>query len=802
MKRIAAALAIPIVILLAATGSATTPSGRQTSPSAPNSIEVTRDLTSMPLAFTENQGQWDKQVLFRANAGGATLWFTRDGAVYQFTRRVPTNSTGAPQLAVGSERFDHQPDSIESITIKASFIGANPNPQMTGIDAIEYKCNYFIGNDPNEWHTDVPNYNAIVYEEIYTGIDLKYYGNGRQMEYDFIVEPGADYSQIEIQYEDVESISINDNGELVVKTMWGEVVEQKPVIYQMYNNSRVAIAGEYNLKGDNSFGFSLSSSYDPALPLVIDPVLAYSTYLGGSSEESGLGIAVDTAGAAYVTGYTFSADFPTLNPYQGTLQNGNWDVFVTKISGSGNSLIYSTYIGGNSFDYGSDIAVDASGAVFVTGRTSSVDFPTLNPYQEALLGDTADASDAYVTKLNSTGNGLIYSTYLGGSDYDSGGSIAVDATGAAHVTGTTSSTDFPTLNPYQGALQNSERDVFVTKISSLGNSLIYSTYLGGGDIDIHGDIAVDATGAVYLSGYTRSTDFPLINPYQASVQGSDAFVCKLSSSGDSLVYSTYLGGGGSDWSAGLVLDASGAAYVTGYTNSTDFPTLNPYQGTLQGSSDLFISKLSSSGNSLIYSTYLGGGDSENGSDIAVDAFGAAYVTGATMSVDFPTLNPYQGIHQGDYWDAFVTKLSTSGDSLVYSTYLGGSGVDFGYDIAVDVSGAAYVTGKTESTDFPTLNQYQADQDTTDAFVTKLSEAIVSCCLPPIRGNIDYDPGDVIDMADLVYLVDYMFTGGPEPPCLDEADVDGSGGESPIDISDLVYLVDYMFNGGPEPVPCP
>jgi len=301
-------------------------------------------LDHQPLAFTKNMGQWDDRVQFRANAAGATMWYTTDGVYYQFTRHIPTESTSQDDdLHMPYDRADQEPDSIEQLMIKVSFVGANPNPVITGDNLMEYKCNYFIGNDPDEWHTDVPNYKSVIFKDVYAGIDLKYFGNGKQMEYDFIVEPGADFSQIKVQYDGAESVSVNDNGELVVTTMWGEVVEHKPVIYQIESNSRVAIVGEYSLKGANAFGYELSG-YNPALPLVIDPVLSYSTYLGGSDYDEGLGIAVDGSGSAYVTGYTFSTDFPTLNPIQ-TYQSAA-DAFVTKFSSSGNSLVYSTYLGG------------------------------------------------------------------------------------------------------------------------------------------------------------------------------------------------------------------------------------------------------------------------------------------------------------------------------------------------------------------------------------------------------------------------------------------------------------------------
>jgi len=380
----------------------------------------------MPLAFTENLGQWDEKALFRANAGGATMWFTTEGAVYQFTRRVVTSNSfevehgafhdqetppnkfeGATQpendvtLSLskgGSEHmrdpFNHEPDSIEQLVIKANFVGANPNPTVRGEGLMEYKCNYFIGNDPNEWHTDVPNYQAIVLEEIYSGIDLKYYGNGKQMEYDFIVSPGTDFAQIEIEYEGAKSLSVNDAGELIVETDWGNVTELRPVVYQLEGDKRLVLDGEYVLLSENRFGFQLPDGYNAELTLVIDPVLSYSTYLGGSYHDNSYGISVDGSGNAYITGHTVSSDFPTQSAFQGTYGGGYTDAFVTKLNSSGNDLAYSTYLGGSDNDYGNGIAVDVSGCAYVTGYTQSSDFPTQDAYQTS-QGDT----DVFVTKL-------------------------------------------------------------------------------------------------------------------------------------------------------------------------------------------------------------------------------------------------------------------------------------------------------------------------------------------------------------------------------------------------------------------
>jgi hypothetical protein len=386
-------------------------------------------------------------------------------------------------------------------------------------------------------------------------------------------------------------------------------------------------------------------------------------------------------------------------------------VFVTKLSSAGNSLIYSTYLGGSFEDAGIGIAVDNSGCAYVTGYTYSPDFPTVNPYQ-TFQGST----DVFVTKLSSAGNSLMFSTYLGGSSDDHGIGIAVDNSGCAHVTGETRSGNFPTVNPYQ--TQQGDWDAFVTKLSSAGNSLIYSTYLGGSSYDPSRGIAIDNSGCAYVTGYTNSANFPTENPYQTDQGDWDAFVTKLSTAGNSLIYSTYLGGNGNDDGRVITVDASGCAYVTGATSSIDFPTVNPYQ-TDQDTTDVFVTKLSSAGNSLIYSTYLGGNEWDYGNGIAVDNSGCAYVTGYTNSADFPTENPYQ-TDQGD-WDAFVTKLSSAGNSLIYSTYLGGSSRDYGRGIAVDNFGCAYVTGYTQSTDFPTENPYQTDQGYNDVFVTKLSD---------------------------------------------------------------------------------
>jgi hypothetical protein len=712
-----------------------------------NNQPTIQKMNGMPLSFTKNMGQWDDRVLFRTSAAGATMWFTKEGVTYQFTRTVgghsreggKPGSIGAAGLdsrlrgndkeGVGQDRFgpdtpglagaarnDPIPllrgvrgvsdrDSIEQLVLTAKFVGANPDPEVIAESQMEYKCNYFLGNEPTKWRTDVPNYEAITLKDIYPGIDLRYSGdcNG-QAAYEFIAAPGADIAQIKVEYEGAEETSIDADGRLILNTKWGDMVAA------MKSPANGALSGSVSFSqlSEKTIGFEANGSNRQALG-TLAVVLSYSTYLGGGSDDYGYGIAVDGSGNAYVTGSTHSSNFPTQNPYQA--DQGGADAFVTKLSSFGNSLIYSTYLGGGSDDAGYGIAVGGTGNACLTGFTVSSNFPILNPYQT-----DQDGWDVFVTQLSTSGNSLIYSTYLGGGDLDRGYGIAVDGGGNAYVTGLTISTNFPILNPCQA--DQGGVDAFVTKFSNSG-SLMYSTYLGGGGADIAYGIAVYGSGNAYVTGNTASSNFPTLNPCQTDQGGDDAFVTKLSNSGNSLIYSSYLGGGDGDAGFGIAVDGSGNAYVTGYTLSTNFPILNPYQ-TDQGGRDAFVTKLSSSGSSLIYSTYLGGGGGDYGYGIVVDGNGKAYVTGLTGSSNFPTLNPYQTDQGGE--DAFVTKLSNSGNSLIYSTYLGGGDGDAGFGIAVDGSGNAYVTGYALSTNFPIQNPYQTTlQGSYDAFVTRLSE---------------------------------------------------------------------------------
>jgi uncharacterized repeat protein (TIGR01451 family) len=727
----------------------------------PSGLKV--DFGSIPLYFTANRGQVDSRALFYAKASRYTLWLTEEGLVFDSFK---SESPEAP--AIGKEP-SLRPEKLEGRKYERDisrlvFLNAAKHPEIVPVDETALKVNYFIGNDPAKWHTAVPTSEAVLYKNIYDRIDLKVYGIESRIEYDWIIRSGGNPRDIRFKYENVKGTRVDEAGNLLVETGFGELMHKKPVAYQegvdgrpvkgrafaaeaaplteagataalvgpSENATRTSVESAFKNIGENSYGFEVGA-YNTGRELVIDPVvLAYSTYLGGSGADEGRGIAVDSRGNAYVTGYTASTNFPTLNQYQ--TDQADVDVFVTEIdtSQSGNaSLVYSTYLGGNSYDYGYGIAVDGSSNAYVTGYTNSTNFPTLNQYQT-----DQTYSDVFVTKLDTTQSGnasLVYSTYLGGNSHDFGFGIAVDGSGDAYVTGQTYSTDFPILNQYQ--TDQTSADVFVTKIDTTqsGNaSLVYSTYLGGNSEYEYGyGIAADNSGNAYLTGATVSTNFPTLNQYQTDQTSWDVFVTKLDttqSGNASLVYSTYLGGNQNEQGYGIAVDNSGKAYVTGWTDSLNFPILNQYQSR-QTYYDAFVTKLDTtqSGNaSLVYSTYLGGNNNDIGRGIAVDGSGNAYITGYTLSTNFPILKQYQTDQTS--WDMFVTKLDTtqSGNAgLVYSTYLGGSGQDGYYysndyaGIAVDGRGNAYVTGYTDSTDFPTLNQYQMDQGGRDVYITKI-----------------------------------------------------------------------------------
>jgi hypothetical protein len=661
-------------------------------------------FAQLPLSFEPNQGQSDDSIDFVARGPDYALFISPGGTV----------------LTLPGRR-----------AIRMTLVGANEQAKAVALEALPGRVNYFVGGDPEKWRAAIPTYAKTTYREVYRGIDVVYYGNQQQLEYDFVVRPGADVADIAVRFDGAEHVAIDPNGDLLLDADGGVIRNRKPHIYQDVDGRRETIAGEYVLEDSSQVGFRVAR-YDATRPLVIDPVLAYSTFLGGGASnfyntDVAKSIAVDAFGNAYVAGSTGSTDFP-VTPGAPNRAVRSLDAFVAKFNPSGSGLIYATFLGGAGGDFADAIAIDPSGNAYVTGGTDSRDFPTT----AGAFDGTMDRYDAFVTKLSADGSALVFSTYLGGTGFEATFGqmrIAVDREGGAYVTGETDSTDFPTTaGAFRTTFNGSPyyEDAFLTKFNAAG-ALVYSTFLGGTDFDAGIAIAVDAAGNAYIAGITGSSNFPatLVTLDGPRLGGTrDAFVTKVHSSGAFLVYSRLLGGSTIDQATGIAVDAAGHAYVTGQTNSTDFPTTagalaTTYRG---GAHDGFVVKLDVTGLTLEYSTYLGGAGDENPHGIAVDTRGNAYVIGETGSTDFPSIRALQSSLSSSA-DVFVTKLNASGTAPLYSTYLGGSGGETGLSIAVDAQSGAYVAGSTYSSTFPTTRNafdtaYGASQD---GFVAKIQD---------------------------------------------------------------------------------
>jgi len=676
----------------------------------------------LPLHFEANRGQIHKDVRFISRGPGYSVYLTEREAVLALPRPSDRDSRSA---LPSDTRIQSSP-----VVLRMSLAGAAAKPRVSGVEERPGKANYFIGSDPANWRTNVPTYGKVQYGEVYPGIELVFYGNQRQLEYDFIVAPGADPKTIRLDVKGVDKLEIDAQGDLVMHSGAEAVRQRKPVIYQTIDGTRREVAGRYVLRGKQRIGFQVAA-YDKSRPLVIDPVLLYSTYVGGSPSEDVWAIAVDNAGNAYVAGSTMSTSFPTSSTaFQPISNGGGFDAYVAKLDASGSSLVYATYLGGSNGDFVVGLAVDAQGNAYVSGGTGSSNFPTtIGAFQTSL----PVGGHAFVTKLNATGSALIYSTYLGGTRGEGGLiRIAVDSLGNAYVVGHTTSSDFPTT---PGAFQTTwagNMTTFVTKINPTGSALVYSTYLGNSNATFFKQenlaVAVDSAGNAYVAGGTTSSSFPTTaGAFQTAFGGGrdDVFVTKLDPSGSALVYSTYIGGSTYEQAWAIALDGAGNVYVTGETDSADFPiSAGAFQTAPAGFSHGFVTKLNATGSALSYSTYLGGNSLDYGLGVAVDGFGNAYVTGGTFSTDFPTTSDALQRGLRGFVNAFITKLSADASSLLYSTYLGGNDFDEGRGIAVDVAANIYVVGLASSTDFPTTEgAFQRSQGgAQNAFVAKLGAA--------------------------------------------------------------------------------
>jgi hypothetical protein len=662
----------------------------------PATLVKTPDFSRTPLYFVEARGQAKAPALYYARTSRYTLWLTREGLVFDF-KGTPSDPTSRRVL-----RLD--------------FSGARPDASVETLVPSDYRVSEFRGRDARDWTTDVPAARAVLYRGIYEGIDLKVYGNERGVEYDWIVHPGAKHEAIRLSPGGCRTARIAPGGDLILECEGAEIRQSRPRAYQEVDGRKVEIASRFEARGKRDFGFVLGA-YDKTRDLVIDPwVMGYSTYLGGSELDAIYDIAVDAAGAIYVTGLTQSAQFPVMS--QASEAAATNDIFVAKLNPAGDALDYTFIfaVGRAMYAPRSRIAIDAAGAAYVGGETATEHFPVKNAFQSRHGGG---GLDAFVLKIAAGGRGLIYSSFLGGGSGERIDDITVDAKGSAYLTGMTYSRDFPRKKAFQYQFTGANEG-YVAKVSPDGLSLEYSTYLGGNYIEEPTGIAVDSAGSAYVTGVTYSRTFPIKFPIQSRMAGiSDMFVTKFAPDGRSLVYSTYLGGPGQDFGGGIAVAADGTAVIAGQTLGT-FPLRKAFQAERKGKTEGVVAKLSASGRELIFSTYLGGAGLDYFRHVAVDDEGIAYVAGQTESRDFPRKMAYQPGMKGSR-DAVLAAFAADGRSLVFSTFLGGAYRDAASALALGADGAIYVAGETNSVDFPVAEPYQeafAGGDN-DGFVSKL-----------------------------------------------------------------------------------
>jgi hypothetical protein len=690
---------------------------------------ATTNYGKLPLLFEQNQGQTDPRVKFFSNGAGYTVFLTSSDMVLSLRPSEVVNpdafkASATPASGTAQARPNSQAATASSAAKSSSasmvfkLVGAKSNPEVVGENPQPTKANYFIGNDPKKWRTNVATYGQVRYKNVYPGIDLVYYGNHRQVEYDFDVAPGADASQIQFDIKGADKLSVDGKGDLVLKKGTGELHFQAPIVYQESKGQRAKVAGSYSVSGSSRVGFSVAA-HDSAKALVIDPVLVYSTFLGGRSEEQAYGIAIDSIGNAFVTGITTSPDFPLAT--LGDLTATQTRVFLAKLDVSGTTLLWADYISGTSGnDYPQGVAVDPQGNAYITGSVYSSDFPTVNPAQGSISGN----GDGFLSKVSADGANLVYSTYLGGTNWDYPTSVAVDALGQATIVGYTNSTDFPVANAFQPTVSPNQNSYygdygFVSKLSTDGSGLVFSTYLAGSQTycnyyycypysEIYG-VALDPNGNIYVAGRTDTQDFPVsdgayltANPSQTNYYANTGFVASLSPFGG-LNYSTYLGGNQDAYVTSVAVDANGSAYVTGSANaSSSFPITSTSicDPGVSSCDSAFVTKLNPTGTDLVYSTYLGPNNNTQGQRIKVDANGNAIVLAYFGNQSYSLVNPIE-----TYTDAgglLIDEIDPTGASELFSTYLGGDNGSSGTDLAVDADSAMYITGQTPSQDFPVL----------------------------------------------------------------------------------------------------
>jgi len=723
-----------------------------------SALDTEINKTKNNQVFIENKGQWDNEVLYLTKVNSANVWITKTGVVYDYYQ-IEKTADDKIQNQQLNRTNSHKPDlenepkyNIKGHIIKMEFNNSNSNPTPTSSYKSKTYHNYFLGIDKSKWASNVSLYNEVQVNNIYEDISVKYYFDGNSIRYDYILEAGADISKLKMNYKGQNNIETNNEGELLITTSLCEIKHNKIFAYQELNNQKIEIECRFEKTSDNQYTFKLGK-YDKTLALIIDP-LVWSTLIGGSVKSGGSfdfvrGMAVDEVGNVYIANKALNEDYPTTTGAYDETQNGKIDVAISKLSDDGSTLVYSTFIGGSSDDEVKGIVIDQSNNVYVTGMTGGNnddenDFPTTSgAFDEAYNGN----SDVFVSKLSSDGSKLFYSTYIGGQYSEYGHAITLDDSNNAYIAGITISdqntNDYPTTaGAYDETFNGGYYDIIVSKLSSDGSEILYSTFIGGDGEDYAFGITIDKLNNIYIVGGTYiegggPTNYPTTSGAydRFNHDWEDIIVSKLSNDGSTLLMSTIIGGESNERANGIALDDSNNVIITGYTNSKDYPaTKGTYDDIMNELYiyDVFVSKLSNDGSALAWSTFIGGKYNDFANGIVLDKSNNIYIAGETVgnigneTYTYPTTeNAYDRTHN-DNIDVMVSKLSSDGSTLLYSTYIGGNGNDKCYGIALDKSEKVYITGLTSSKHIPfptTSGAYNEVHSNSvfDVFVTKFDK---------------------------------------------------------------------------------
>jgi uncharacterized protein (TIGR03437 family) len=772
------------------------------------------NLPSAPAAsavrFELNVGQADASYSFVAHGRQQAILLSSSEAVFQWKGSKKTSARA----------------------IHASLAGARSGVELRGDQPLSGHVNYLIGKDPKNWHTDIPTFGAVRSAGVYPSIDVVYHGNGGDVETDFVVQPGGDPEAIGIRFSGADDVRLESDGSLSARADRRTLYWKKPVLYQTDKYGQTQrVEGRFRFAPDGTLGFEVGV-YDVTRPLVIDPVLTYATYFGGAYGDGAARVATDASGNAYMVGSTDAPTFPvTSGTFFSQVDAVQGNVLVAKLSPDGKSMVYETHIGGSNGDLGLAIALDASGNLYLTGLTDSSDYPLLPSGNNQTTKLATDPANCFLTKLSPAGNALVYSTVFGGSSGDACSGVGVDSTGNAYVVGVTASNDLPLKNAIQttfpaGLFGATTSSAFAAKFSPDGTQLLYSTFFGGtGGNNAATALAVDSAGNAYFTGFTTSTLFPVsANAMQPTYGGSggqpisafstgDAFVVKLSPTGQK-VYATYLGGSKDDIGIGIAVDSKGDAYVGGATLSTTFPTVNAFQSTNHGAGgdqftlagDGFITELDPTGSTVLFSSFIGGSKDDRVLGVALDSSGNIYLSGQTLSTDFPTAGTQaQSGNAGDtsgtvrLGDAFVTEINAS-HVIVFSTFLGGTSSEYASGIAVDGTGGIIIAGGTTSTDFPaTGSAYQKSFGGTDpfwvgypvgdAFIARFGGTISSVNITGVSNAASYVSGGIAPGEAI--LISGANIG---PASLAGAALTASGS-----LATTIASTQFLFNGVAAPI---